>query len=119
MDEFLDRVSDTVMTAGRVVSDKAKNVTDITKAKYELSTKESELKDKYRLIGERFYEEHRDDHDASYDEVFGEIEGLKNEIEDINDRIVGLKGSRLCPSCGAEVSEGANFCTKCGSALNK
>lgn len=118
MDEFLDRVSDTVMTAGKVVSDKARNVTDITKAKYELSTKESELKDKYRLIGERFFEEHKDDHDEKYDEVFAEIERLKDEIEEINDKIVGLKGSKLCPSCGAEVSEGANFCGKCGASLN-
>jgi hypothetical protein len=117
MEDFFNKVQDTVILAGKVVSEKAKNVTDVTKTKYVLSMKESDLRSKLVLLGEKYYNENKDNEDFANDELFLDIANLKDDIKDLQDRIKDLKNVKTCPECGCEVKSEARYCDSCGAKL--
>ena len=117
MDDFFNKVQDSVVLAGRAVSEKAKNVSDITKTKYDLSMKETDLRAKLALLGDRYFEENKDNEDFANEEIFEEIKSLKSDISDIKDRMRDLRNLKACPECGCEVAYDAKFCKSCGTKL--
>jgi len=102
------------MSAGRTVSDKAKDLSGVAKLQYEIKLKEDYLNKAYRELGKRYYDEH---HEES-PEDFAEIDAAKEALDDLRQELSEKKGSDLCPKCGASVPKGSDFCNRCGTKLN-
>ena len=115
--DLFDKLSDTIVSAGKEVSQKAKGMTDVAKLQYEIKTKEDFVNTKYRELGEQYYMAHKDDEDLE-NEAFEEIEIALQRIQDIKEEIMDLKGAKACPKCGAKVAENASFCSVCGAKVN-
>lgn len=116
--ELFDKISDAVVSAGKDLGKKAGELGDVAKLKYEIKSKESEVRVKYRELGEKYFAEHKDDADDPKYDVMKEIQALTKEIEGLEEAVMDAQGAAACPNCGAKVKPGMTFCSNCGTKVD-
>ena len=114
--EFFDKLSETIVSAGKDVGQKAKDVSEIAKLKMDIRSKEDFVEKQYAELGKAYYEKHKDEENAETDfflitEALGEIERMRAEV-------FKLQGATECPKCGAKMPQGAAFCSNCGTKMD-
>lgn len=114
--EFFDKLGETLMTAGRDVSQKAKELSGAAKLNLDIKAKEDFVQKQYAEIGRQYYEAHKDDASTEF-EQFASIREALESIEQMKKDLLELKGAKACPQCGAKMSEDAAFCSECGASL--
>lgn len=115
--EFFDKLGDTLLNAGKDVTQKAKDVSGIAKLKLDIRSKEDFIKSQYTELGKIYYEKNKGA-DVPEKEQFERIEEALEEIEKMQLQILELKKARKCPECGAEASDKAEYCSACGAKLS-
>lgn len=111
MSDLFERISDTIVNTGKEVGLKAKEMTDKARIQYEIRRKEDALRQRFEQIGREYYEEHMDSEEmADVNEIYEEIEELKDELAEI-------RGGKICPECGKKLMEDSVFCSYCGAEL--
>lgn len=111
--DILNKISDSLVSAGKEVTEKAKDMTDAGRLQYDISKKKSEINDKYRALGRKYYAEHRDEKDDGVVAITAALE----ELHDMERRLADVKGGIRCDKCGAIVPNGSSFCGKCGAKV--
>ena len=111
--DFLTKIGDAFVSAGKEVSDRAKDMTDATRLQYDISQKKKEINNKYRALGKKYYQEHRDEKD---DAIVG-ITAALEELHEMENQLADAKGGVRCDKCGAIVPHGAAYCSKCGARI--
>lgn len=111
--DFFNKIGDTIVSAGKEVTEKAKDVTDATRLSYDISKKKSEINDKYRTLGKKYYAEHRDEKDDMIVAITSAIE----ELHEMEKNLANAKGGIRCEKCGAIVPVGSAYCGKCGAKV--
>ena len=99
---FFDKLSETLVNASKDVSQKAKDLSGTAKLTMDIHTKEDQVQKMYAQIGKLYFEEHRDDDPAVYEQMTQIKEALA-VIEDMKKELMELKGAKVCPRCGQEV----------------
>ena len=115
--EIFEKIGDTIVSAGKDVTEKAKELSSVAKLKMDIRAKEDFVEKQYALIGKKYYEAHKDDDILDYEEC-NVIEEALSAISDMKTQLMNLKGAKKCPNCGAEVAEDASFCASCGTNVN-
>lgn len=115
--EFFDKLGETLVSAGKDVSQMAKDMSGVAKLKLDIKSKEDFVKSQYVELGKEYYNAHKDDMDIPERYRFDQIDEALSEIAQMEIRILELKKARRCPKCGAEVSDTAEFCSSCGEQL--
>ena len=59
--EFFDKLSESLVSAGKDVSQKAKDVSEIAKLKLDIKSKEDYVQKQYEELGRSYYEKHKDE----------------------------------------------------------
>lgn len=114
--DIFEKIGDTMVTVGKDVTQKAKDLSGVAKLKIDIKSKEDFVEKQYALIGRKYYEAHKDDDVLDYGEV-SVIEEALQSIEEMKAQLLELKGAKKCPQCGAEVSGEACFCANCGAKI--
>lgn len=115
--DFFEKLGDTILTAGKDVTKKAKDVSGIAKLKLDIRSKEDFIKEKYIQLGKAYYEKNKGT-DVPEKAQFERIEEALEEIEKMELLILELKKARKCPNCGSEAPDKAEFCSVCGAKLS-
>ena len=105
---FFDEMKESLVSAGKDVSQKAKEVSGVAKLKLDVKSKEDYVKKQYA---------HRDDEENAENEQFKVIKEALAEIERMKTEILNLQGAAECPNCGARMPQGASFCSSCGTKM--
>lgn len=113
---FFDKVGDTIVSMGKDVGQKAKDVSGIAKLKLDIRTRKDFVKEQYAYLGKAYYESHKNE-EVPEKQRFEKIAEALEEIDKMELQILELKKARKCPNCGNEVSETAEFCSNCGAKL--
>lgn len=111
---FFSKVGETLSETGRDVTNKAREITEVTRLHIDIRGKEDFIRKQYEEIGRRYYELHKNDEDPPMEE----ITIIKNALEQINHlqtQISKAKGQKICLSCGDIMDLSAKFCKKCGN----
>lgn len=116
---FLDDMRESLVSAGKDVSQKAKEVSGIAKLKLDVKSKEDFVEKQYAELGRAYFEAHRDDEERAEDEQFKVIREALAEIERMKTEILNLQGAAECPNCGAKMPAGASFCSSCGTKMEE
>ncbi len=111
--DFLNKIGDTVVSVGKEASEKVKDGVDATRLSYDISKKKSEINDKYRSLGKKYYAEHRDEKDDMIVAITAAIE----ELHEMEKNLANVKGGVRCEKCGAIVPVGSAYCSKCGAKV--
>ena len=72
--EFFDKLSETIVSAGKDVGQKAKDVSEIAKLKMDIRSKEDFVEKQYAELGKAYYEKHKDEESAEGEEKTPEQE---------------------------------------------
>ena len=113
---FFDKLSETLTNASKDVSQKAKDLSGVAKLTMDIHTKEDQVQKMYAQIGELYFEEHKNDETAAYEQM-AQIKETLSVIEDMKKELSELKGVKICPRCGKEISKEDTYCKSCGAKL--
>ena len=114
--DILEKIGDTILSVGKDVTQKAKDVSGIAKLKLDILSKEDFIREQYTEIGKAYYEKNKGT-DVAEKERFHRIDEALEDIEKMKLQILELKKARKCPDCGAEAADSADYCSVCGARL--
>ena len=113
---FFDKLSETLTNASKDVSQKAKDLSGVAKLTMDIHTKEDQVQKLYAQIGKLYFEEHKDEEPAAYEQM-PQIKETLAVIEDMKKELMELKGAKVCPRCGQEVKTADAYCKSCGAKI--
>lgn len=114
---LFEKLGDTILNVGKDVSQKVKDVSGITKLKIDIRAKEDFINKQYMELGKACYERRQSETEEE-EAIFERIDEAVSEIHKMELQILELKGTKKCPSCGAEVSDLAEYCSVCGEKIS-
>ncbi len=110
---FMDKVSKTFSK----VSQKTSELASTTQLKYNLNKKNNEIKEKYKILGEHYYNSVKEstELDAFTKELVSDVTFLKTEAKEIEDEIEALLPKKtVCDACGEPMKGDMKYCSLCG-----
>lgn len=110
---------DDVKKFGKNLTDKGKDIVEITKLNSQINTEKENIKALYLKIGEEVYQAYKNGGESAYAELCGQIAEIDAKIQELSNKVLELKNASKCPSCGAEVTKETAFCPKCGTKLGQ
>lgn len=116
--DFFDKLGESLVSAGKDVSQKAKDVSEIAKLKLDIKSKEDYVEKKYAELGMAYFNNHKEDEACEDKEQFFLIQEALDEIERMKSEVLRIQGASACPKCGAKMPEGATFCSSCGTKMD-
>lgn len=115
--DFFSKLKNTISDTTKDVTQKTKDVMEMSKLKSQISSEDKRIEEAYTAIGKLFFEQNAGEVSEQYVELFNTINDAKAKIAQYNTELCVLKGTYNCPSCGAEVQVSAAFCAGCGAKL--
>ena len=115
-DQLSKKASDTMQSA----KDKTNKISTEMKLKSQFSEKKDRITVLYSEIGKEVYSNYTKGIKENSDvinEKLKEISDINEELKVINKELLALKGIKVCPSCGGQISVGSEFCPKCGNKV--
>ena len=89
---FFDEMKESLVSAGKDVSQKAKEVSGVAKLKLDVKSKEDYVEKQYAELGRTYFDAHRDDEENAENEQFTVIKEALAEIERMKTEILNLQG---------------------------
>lgn len=116
--DFFDKLGETIVSAGKDVGQKAKDVSEIAKLKIDIKAKEDFVEKQYAALGAAYYEKHKEEEGCEEAEQFFLIREALEEIGRMKTEVLKIQGAAECPRCGAKMPDGATFCSSCGTKMD-
>lgn len=116
---FFEQLGKRLTDAGQNVAQQTHNLADVTRLNSAISEKEKKISQLYLMIGQSYYEAHKNDDVAEEMEKIAEINTLFAEIFENREKIKRITGIVKCENCGADVPLNALFCNACGAKVNR
>ena len=101
--DFFDRMGEKLVTAGKDVTQKAKDLSGTAKLNFDIKAKEDFIEKQYAQIGKLYYEDHKEEADGAYGQQMQAIAEAFAAIDHMKEEVLKIKGARKCPQCGATV----------------
>ena len=111
-------IKETLFAAGRDVSQKAKEVSEIAKLKMDIRAKEDFVEKQFADLGRIYYEATKEHAVGEDIERFQVIEEALDEVKRMKQQVLDIQGALECPKCGKKVPQGTTFCSDCGAKIN-
>jgi uncharacterized protein (UPF0212 family) len=118
MADFMDKLASSFGSAGKVLSDKFNDTSNLAKLNIELKSKQTFIEKQYISIGKKVYELENQKEETALEEVFL-IRQTLEEIKEIRHEIMEIKGMQKCPHCGVEIEKAVRYCPNCGKSVEE
>lgn len=116
--DLFEQLGEALVSAGKDINQKAKDVTGIAKLKIDIRAKEDYVQKQYIALGSDYYAKHVDDENCEEKEQIFLIKEALEEISRMKDEVLKYQGASQCPKCGNKMPEGASFCSSCGTKMD-
>ena len=117
--DFFDKLSKSVTEASQKTIAKTKELADTSRLNVMISEQEKVITNQYFQIGKLYVSLHKNDFEDDFTGMIGTIVDAETKIADYKKQIQEIKGVQRCEKCGAEVPNGAAFCSSCGATMPK
>lgn len=117
--EFFDNALDKAKEALDIACKKTNEVVNTQKQKFDIASLENKRGKDFERLGEIYYTliKDTDIEDTEIKTLVEEINRKNNKISELKEEVNSAKYKRICPACGASISESAVFCSSCGTKL--
>lgn len=116
---FFEKVGETISTRGKEAAHRAKDVADLAKLNTQVGQLEGKVKTYYQIIGEKVYQNEKDQDHSGLEAEFDLVNDAVAEIARIKKQISDIKGTKECAECKAEVDNSFAFCPHCGAKFEE
>ena len=96
----------------------AKDFTDTARQNSLIEEEKKQVENIYLQIGKLYFESTETDEDTSIGRLCYSVKESNKRIAKYNEEIRQIKGTKQCPSCGAEISLTSTFCGICGDEIS-
>ena len=118
--DFLYKLGDTITEAGNAATEKAKEVSEVTKLKCKIRKDETAIRDAYAKMGKAVYQCIKEKKEyPAFEKEIEIIEAAEADIKLCKEYISCIKGVDICPECGEEVEKNSTFCRYCGAKMDQ
>ena len=93
------------------------NRSEINRLNRAIAAEEQTINSIFQRMGQIYFTSHREDAEESQVENIRGVQAALERARGYQEQINVLKGIALCPSCKAEVSINAAFCSRCGTRM--
>lgn len=114
---FFDDLGKKLSQAGQTAAQKTKEIAETAKLNSQISDEEKKINELYLQIGKLYVSLHDENHEADFDELIKSIHESEDKVKEYRQQVKEIKGIVVCEKCGAEVSNGAAFCSACGAPM--
>ncbi|WMC93116.1 zinc ribbon domain-containing protein [Kineothrix sp. MB12-C1] len=90
--DFFEKVGATIVTAGKDVTDKAKDLAEIANLRSQINACEEVIKKNYMEIGRLYYEQFKEAEYNDFVEQCSAITNAKSGVEALEEKIRDIKG---------------------------
>lgn len=114
--ELFDKVGSAIDDTSRLMSGKMKKVSKVSNLKNKIAYEEDRIYEIWAEMGKSFYL----DPDRSADNLkkyCDDIDARRLRIKKMTYELKSLKGKKFCSSCGYEVEDMCQFCSRCGKKI--
>lgn len=116
---FLDMLSKSVTEVSQKTIAKTKELADTSKLNTVIYEQEKIITNQYSQIGKLYASIHKDDFEEEFSGMMAVIAEADAKIKECKMQIQDIKGVQRCEKCGADVANGAAFCSSCGAPMPK
>lgn len=116
---FFEEMGEKITAKSKEVAAKAQGAAKLADLRSQATRLEGKIKSCYQNIGEKVYQNEKDQEHTGLEAEFDSINAAFAELDSIHKQIAKLKGLRKCKSCGAQVDMLAAFCPKCGGKMEE
>ena len=116
---FFDNIGKTISDVSQGAIQKGKGMADVVKFNSLISEEEKKINGLYQEIGKKYVEQYGAAPAEDLKEYVDQVYASKEKIAEYQEKVTELKGITRCPSCGAEVPNGAAFCSVCGAKMEE
>jgi Zn finger protein HypA/HybF involved in hydrogenase expression len=112
-DNFTKKVTDTAKAAAK----KSSELVEVTKLNMNIGAEEDKIRKIYTEIGKAVYDKYakEEEVDEAFRGQYEKIVSIEKAIEEMKQKILEMKNTKLCPNCSAELERDIAFCPKCGA----
>lgn len=117
---FFDKLGKTLTETAKTVSKKSEELVEQTKLNLAIGSEEDKIKKLCEELGSEIYKEYKNGKSfgVQFDERCNLIKQSELNIEDLRNKVQGLKGTKTCKSCGQSIDQDLSFCPKCGAKVD-
>lgn len=115
---LFEKLGETIVSVGKDATQKAKDLSGVAKLNLDIKAKEDYVQKQYAELGKVYYEAHKGDSVVDGSEHFELITEALDAIEKMKVEIMELRGTKTCPNCGEELTDGAEYCSSCGEKVS-
>ena len=116
---FFDKLSKSVTEASQKTIAKTKELADTSRLNSMISEQEKIITNQYFEIGKLYVSLHKEDYEEDFAGMMSRIVEAETKIQECRKEIQHIKGIWHCEKCGAEIPDGAAFCSSCGAVIPK
>ncbi len=119
MAEVFEKISKKVVTVADNAKAKAKELYDITKLKFELRKKETDLDEHFEKLGRAYFVQAKKgiDNSEKIEALLLKAENASNEILDLKKSIADAQNKKICELCTSIIDVNAPYCSNCGQKV--
>lgn len=116
--EFFDGLGEAITKTARELGGRAETLYETQKMKNRISGEERQIQKIMAEIGKIIYRRYLDGTplEDSQKMLCEQIDQRMEKIARYKESLAGVKGRKICPSCGSSVDGSASFCPHCGAA---
>lgn len=116
---FFDKIGKTVTEVSQKTIAKTKELADTSRLNTMISEEERIITNQYFQIGKLYVSIHRNDYEEDFSGMINAIAEAEEKIINYKKQVQEIRGIQRCENCGAEVPNGAAFCSSCGAVMPK
>jgi hypothetical protein len=117
--EFLDNAVNIAKEAFDIAYKKTEEVVTTQKQKLDVVSIENKRAKDFTALGEIYFNMIKDSEidNIQVKELVDAIKEKNQKIADLKNEINTTKNKRICPECGANISDSSKYCNICGAKL--
>ena len=108
-------IFDKITKATQDVVRGAKDLTDTARQNSLIADEQKQIINLYAQIGKLYHETHEAYSDTPLGKLCLAVNALNERIIKHQEEIRKIKGTKRCPSCGANIALASSFCGACGA----
>ncbi len=114
---MFDEIKAKAKKSSQETAAKIQKMNEIRKLSSQINGEKAKVQSMYEEIGQKFYEQHKENPPEDYHLEFIGLKTKFANIEELQKQLYDVKGVTICPQCGEEVNATKYFCANCGCRL--